>query len=197
VNYSTCYEGACDRGTPPARQNVRRQQRKEVAMEIGNDHLLWVGTALLLLVLCAAAAVIAIVVVRRRKRGRHDSQDRIAHLAAEIIDVARSIEQDLRELPRTTELADLAARCKERRQRAQEATSRWRSSDPSELADRLHDDHWRMVNLRSELDSIMSGRRREKSTESRSCKFATGSKPVRSRFSTSTLSRSTTTTTLD
>ena len=107
--------------------------------------------------------------------------------------MARSIEQDLKDLPRTTELADLASRCRERRQHAQQATSRWRSADASGLADRLHDDHWRMVNLRSELDSIMSGRRREKSTESRSCKFATGSKPVRSRYSTiSSLTRSTT-----
>lgn len=121
---------------------------------------------------------------RLLRRDRLQDEHRIRHLAGEIIDVARSIESDVRQLARTNELADIAAHARECRHRAQEATSRWRRRNRAKVADQLHQDHWHVVTMRSELDAIMSGRRRERGTTTRSCKFAMGSRPVRSRWST-------------
>lgn len=116
---------------------------------------------------------------------RQQQQQRIQRLAEEIIEVARSTEADVRQLPRTAELEYVFVKTRECRVRAQQATALWRSrKDLGETAEQLHQDHWRVVTLRSELDGIMSGRRRERGTSTRSCKFATGSRPVRSRWST-------------
>ena len=66
-----------------------------------------------------------------------------------------------------------------------EAAARIGHASPDVLEDavaRLHDGHWAIVNLRSELDAHIAARRSGKEPV-RSCRFATGSKPVRSRFS--------------
>jgi neutral trehalase len=127
----------------------------------------------------------AAVALLRRGPTRQQHQQRIQRLAEESIDVARSMEADLRDLRRSAELEQLYEHVKECRGRARQATSRWRpGKDLEETAEQLHQDHWRIVSLRSELDAIMSGRPRERGTNTRSCKFATGSKPVRSRWST-------------
>lgn len=126
-----------------------------------------------------------LALLRRGPAGSAQDQQRVHHLADEIIEVARSIEVDVRELPRSAELEELRAYAREWRARAQQATSRWRPrQDLEETAEQLHQDHWRVVTLRSELDAIMSGRPRERGANTRSCKFATGGKPVRSRWST-------------
>jgi hypothetical protein len=121
----------------------------------------------------------------RRGPSRQQEQQRIQRLADEIIEVARSMEADVRQLPRTAELEYVFKHTRECRIRAQQATSMWRArKDMAQTAEQLHQDHWRVVSLRSELDGIMSGRRRERGTTTRSCKFATGSRPLRSRWST-------------
>jgi hypothetical protein len=122
--------------------------------------------------------------LRRRGPSVQQERQRIQRLAEEIIEVAQSMEADLRQLPRTAELQHLFAHSRECRVRAQQATSRWRRRDLQATGEQLHQDHWRVVSLRSELDAIMSGRPRERGTITRSCRFATGSKPVRSRWST-------------
>jgi hypothetical protein len=123
--------------------------------------------------------------LRPRGPSMRQERQRIQRLAEEIIEVARSMEADVRQLPRTAELEHLFAHSRECRVRAQQATSRWRRrKDLQEIGEQLHQDHWRVVSLRSELDAIMSGRPRERGTITRSCRFATGSKPVRSRWST-------------
>ena len=122
---------------------------------------------------------------RRRGPSLQQERLRVQRLAEEIIEVAQSMEADVRQLPRTAELEHLFAHSRECRVRAQQATSRWRMrKDLQETGEQLHQDHWRVVSLRSELDAIMSGRPRERGTITRSCRFATGSKPVRSRWST-------------
>lgn len=151
-----------------------------------------------LLAMARLLSPLAIVraVLAGRGPSRQQQQQRIQRLAEEIIEVARSTEADVRQLPRTAELEYVFVKTRECRVRAQQATSLFRSrKDLGDTAEQLHQDHWRVVTLRSELDGIMSGRRRERGTTTRSCKFAAGSRPVRSRWST--ISNPTRTTGLD
>jgi hypothetical protein len=121
------------------------------------------------------------------RKNRTHLHERIERLAEEIIAVAESIEADLAQLPAGSDLSNVARQCTRSRKLAEEsARQRWSNlSEAEDAANRLHDDHWRVVNLRSELDALMV--RRRDGDSSRMCKFATGSKPVRSRWS-STLS---------
>lgn len=125
---------------------------------------------------------------RFRGRGKRTHlHERIDHLAEEIIAVADSIEADLAQMAAGSDLASVARQCTRSRKIAEQIVrQRWGTLvDAEDAANRLHDNHWRMVNLRSELDVLMV--RRRDGDSSRMCKFATGSKPVRSRWS-STLS---------
>lgn len=130
-----------------------------------------------------AALVAALAwVVRRLGRERSERQLHVQRLAAEIVEVARSIEADLRELPRTSEVADLARRCSECRERTQlTARQRRMTEEALETATgQLHDDHRRVVNLRGEVDVLMAAKRSGQEA-SREYRF---SKPRASRFAT-------------
>jgi hypothetical protein len=124
----------------------------------------------------------------RLQRKRSQRQRHVERLAAEIVQVAQSIEVDLRSLPLTSEAADLGRRGAECRTRAKEvAAGRRRTQDALDDAiGQLHEDHRRIVDLRWELDAVMAERRTGKPAP-RSCKFATGSKPTRSRWATTGL----------
>jgi hypothetical protein len=134
-----------------------------------------------------AAAVGAFWALRTQRR-RRQRQEHVGRLAGEIVQVAQSIEADLLSLPRTTEVADLARRAAECRVRATNiGSSRCRTAQAlNEAVGQLHDDHRRVVDLRWELDAVMAERRTGHSAP-RSCKFATGSKPNRSRWATTGL----------
>ncbi|MBC5785206.1 hypothetical protein H8N03_19825 [Ramlibacter sp. USB13] len=139
----------------------------------------WIATGLL-------AAVGAWVLARLRRR-RTERHLHVARLAAEIVEVARSIEADLQELPRTSEAVELARRCGECRRRTTDTASRRLRDDALEDAiGQLHDDHRRVVDLRSEVDVLMVAKRSGQPV-SRELRFARGTKPGRSRFTTTGL----------
>jgi hypothetical protein len=133
----------------------------------------------------AVVAALARAHVRRRRDGR---RQHVQRLAGEIVEVALSIAQDLETLPRTSDAVDLGRRTGDCRQRTEDAAAtRTFTEDGLERTLRqLHDDHLRIVDLRSEVDAAMAARRSGKPV-TRACKFANGSKPSRSRWS-STLS---------
>jgi hypothetical protein len=141
----------------------------------------WIWGALAL----GAAAAFVLGRVRRKRSHWHQHVQR---LAAEIIEVAESMQIDVQSLPRTSDVADLARRCNECRARAEDASSRRLTSHEAleEAIAQLHDDHRRVVDLRSELDAQIA-HRRSGAPVARVCKFATGSKPSRSRWATTGL----------
>jgi hypothetical protein len=97
---------------------------------------------------------------RTRQKRSHWHQH-VERLSAEIIEVAESIQIDLQSLPRTSEVADLAHRCNACRGRTEEvAARRLVSQEALEAAiAQLHDDHRRVVDLRSELDARIAHKR--------------------------------------
>lgn len=135
----------------------------------------------------AAAAAGAFGVLRTQRR-RRQRQEHVGRLADEIVQVAQSIEADLLSLPRTSDTADLARRAADCRVRAASiGSSRCRTAQAlNEAVGQLHEDHRRVVDLRWELDAVMAGRRTGEPAP-RACKFATGSKPTRSRWATTGL----------
>lgn len=140
----------------------------------------WIAAAI-------AAAVGAFWILRTQRR-RRQRQEHVGRLAEEIVQVAQSIEVDLLSLPRTTEAADLGRRAADCRVRATTiGASRCRTAQAlNQAVGQLHDDHRRVVDLRWELDAVMAERRTGEPAP-RSCKFATGSKPTRSRWATTGL----------
>lgn len=136
----------------------------------------------------AALAAAAGWVVRRLRRQRGDRQLHVQRLAAEIVEVARSIEVDLRDLPHGNQVVDLARRCAECRSRTEETAGQRRMNEDAleDAIGQLHDDHRRVVDLRSEVDVLMVAHRSGQPV-SREYRFSTGSKPGRSRFATTSL----------
>ena len=138
------------------------------------------------LVTAALAAVGALALGRslQRRSARHLHVER---LAAEIVEVARSIEVDLHELPRTSEALALGRRCSECCNRTRSAAGRRLKDEALEEAiAQLHDDHRRVVDLRSEVDVLMAAKRSGQPV-SRELRFAKSTKPGRSRFATTSL----------
>ena len=130
-------------------------------------------------------AATAFGVLARVRGRRSDRQLHVERLAAEIVEVARSIEADLQDLPRTSDNVALTRRCGECRARAQHAASRGRLRDDAleAVIGQLHDDHRRVVDLRSEADILMTAKRSGQPA-SRIVRFAPSSKP---RFATTGL----------
>lgn len=122
----------------------------------------------------------------RTRTNRTHLHERIERLAEEIVAIAESIEADLAQLPAGSDLTNVARLCTRSKTMAEQNARPRGKVDLEDVANRLHDEHWRMVNLRSELDALMV-RRRDGDSSLRMCKFATGGKPSRSRWS-STLS---------
>ena len=141
----------------------------------------------------AALATVGTWALRRLLRRRSQRHLHVERLAAEIVEVARSIEGDLQGLPRTSEAVNLARRCMECRSRTETAAARRLRDDALEAAiGQLHDDHRRVVDLRSQVDVLMAAVRSGQPA-SREVRFATSSKPGRSRFATTGRSRFATT----
>ena len=139
----------------------------------------WIGTTVL--------AGIGAWALGRLRRDRSERQLQMKRLAAEIVEVARSIEADLTELPRTSDVADLARRCAECRRRTSEnANTRLKDDALEEAIGRLHDDHRRAVDLRSEVDVLMVAHRSGQPS-SRELRFAPSSRARGSRFATTSL----------
>jgi hypothetical protein len=135
-------------------------------------------------IVAAAMALVALLALDAWFARRNRTRTIVRHalrLADDIAGVAETIEADLSRLDGYASVEPLRSRCREDRQRADEAFARRKSLDRMEadaledLVDRLHDDHRRIVNLRSDVDSALSG----SSTGSRIYKFA------RSRFPSS------------
>lgn len=136
----------------------------------------------------ATAAAVGAFLVLRTQRRRRQRQEHVERLAEEIVQVAQSIEVDLLSLPRTTEAAELGRSAADCRLRAANiGSSRCRTAQAlNQAVGQLHEDHRRVVDLRWELDAVMAERRTGQPAP-RSCKFATGSKPTRSRWATTGL----------
>jgi hypothetical protein len=130
------------------------------------------------------AAAANLLLLAQYKGRRSMSRLHLERLASDIVDVASSIEADLGELPSDAQILALAARAVKCRRQAETASAA-RHASAKGLADavgQLHEGHWRIVNLRSELDARIAAQRSGKEPV-RPCRFATGSKPVRSRWS--------------
>jgi hypothetical protein len=147
------------------------------------------------LVEAASSALELVSLVLTHRHRRDATRLHVQRLSAEIIEVVESMEVDLADLPERSDITTLARQADRCRQQAQVA-GRAGSAAPiavlQEAAAQLHEGHRRIVNLRSELDALLAARREGKEVP-RACRFATGSKPVRSRWaSTSSHTRSTT-----
>ena len=119
-------------------------------------------------VLAGAAALGAALVLRRWLSHRLHSRDAVLHairLADDIGLVADTIEGDLLRLKGTPSWAALDARCNECRERADQASAQRRmlarlEADALEdLVGHLHEDHRRVVNLRSDVDLALAASR--------------------------------------
>lgn len=122
-------------------------------------------------VACAAAgvAVFAVKIWLEKLQRRRSTRLHIRRLASEIVAIADTIDSDLAHFPRDSHTAQLRLRCGESRGRAAQALSPAAAlsrPDPDALhreLELLHDDHRRMVNLRSDVDAdaaaLRDGRR--------------------------------------
>ena len=136
----------------------------------------------------AAAAIVGWLFPATQRRQRSHWHQHLERLAAEIVDVARSIEADVQALPRTSALADLARRCGDCHQRARQAARSQRLSPEAleQAIGQLHEDHRRVVDLRSEMDVMLVASRSGKPVSRAVC-YSSTSKPGRSRFATTGL----------
>ena len=136
--------------------------------------------------LFAAGALSTLSALLRGELGRRNQLRRqhMQRLAAEIVEVAQSIQADLAILPRTSAAAELARRCAECRVRSEQAAAPHNLSQEAlrRALGQLHDDHLRIVDLRSDVDAALAAQRSGKEI-TRACHFATGSKPSRTRWS--------------
>ena len=142
--------------------------------------LRWLGAAI--------TTLVAALLLRTWFARRLYSRDAVRHavrLADDIGAVADTIEMDLLKLKGTASWAALSARCNECRERADQATAQARllpRLEPDALQDlveRLHDDHRRVVNLRSEVDLALAGTRGSKIYSQPRSKFPSSSFPTR------------------
>ena len=105
---------------------------------------------------CCAAAF-----VWQRRRG-DDTVRHVARLAVEIVGVAGTIESDLESDAGAPAFVVFRQRCRENRERAEAALAQGRSLRQQEREALvttlllLHDDHRRMVDLRSEVDRAVA-----------------------------------------
>ena len=116
-------------------------------------------------ILAGVAAGLAALGLRAWLQRRHGGREAARHavrLADDIAVIAETIEGDLGLLASHGSLTALRARCRECRERADDAYQRRNQIsklDPfalEDLVERLHDDHRRIVNLRSEVDLALA-----------------------------------------
>jgi hypothetical protein len=104
----------------------------------------------------------AAVLWKLKRRHGADLAGRTLRLASEIIEVADTIEDDvsaLRDQPRFTRIAQRCRECTERSRAALTQRRVLRAHDPEALTGTLlllHDDHRRIVDLRSETDRALA-----------------------------------------
>lgn len=110
----------------------------------------------------SAALVSLAVALYLLWKTRRESQRHARRLGAEIVDVAASIELDLRNLQQHPATVIFGNRCTECRARAEQVVSSLPLSSEAltRAAGELHDDHRRIVELRSELDMFIASLRR-------------------------------------
>jgi len=116
-------------------------------------------------VLGSAAALVGLAAMlawflRRQKRKRLVTH--LLRLASDVVDVAESIDQDLEGLPRVRTLAALLSRSRESRERAEAFLAQGQRLDwlpvvrIARALELLHDEHRRIVDLRSEVDTALA-----------------------------------------
>lgn len=118
----------------------------------------------------AAAAVLAgaaaLIAWRLRRRQHRRLVANVIWLASDIVSIAESIEEDLDGGSYRGALGGVRSRCQEYRARAEAFVlheDRVRRLPPprvTAILHTLHDEHRRMVDLRSEVDSALAARRR-------------------------------------
>lgn len=141
------------------------------------------------------AACLAVYALRAWLAGRalqRNARGQVVRLASEIVAVAETIVVDLVDVPRDSTIADFLARARACRQRAEATLAQntgLRRVDLDRLnsdLEVLHDEHRRVVNLRSDVDAALAALRSGRPAYfSRSCRFVTRSKPRQSRWSSS------------
>jgi hypothetical protein len=110
----------------------------------------------------AGAAALGAWLVRRRRHNRVVTN--VLRLALDIVDVAATVDEDLDRVCTERTYPDVRAKCREYRDRAEailahrERLARLPSDRVVAALELLHDDHRRMVNLRSEADAVLAGR---------------------------------------
>jgi len=130
-----------------------------------------------------AALVLKIWFVRRRQA--RDGVEHASRLSADIASVADTIEADLLKLRGTPTWGALHARCGECRERADLASTQMHLLPRLEpdalqaLVEHLHDDHRRVVNLRSEVDLALSGSRGSRVYSHARSRYPSSSFPTR------------------
>jgi hypothetical protein len=121
----------------------------------------WWKTSVTWVVAAAAAGLVFVLLAawwRLLRRGQ-DETEHVVRLAVDISAVASSIEDDLRQAGRDERFPHLGARCRECRGRAEQVLaqkyrlSRLSADERDIWLAQLHDDHRRIVDLRSETDS--------------------------------------------
>ncbi|GAB3764475.1 hypothetical protein GCM10028796_19590 [Ramlibacter monticola] len=134
--------------------------------------------------IAAGAACLGGVVafVWHRRRGE-DTLRHIARLAAGIVAVGGTIESDLETDPEAPAFMVFRQRCRENRERADQALEQGKALGQQEAEALLttllllHDDHRRMVDLRSEVDRAVA--RRAAADRCVEIRFGHSSKPSR------------------
>ncbi|HET8744864.1 MAG TPA: LPXTG cell wall anchor domain-containing protein [Ramlibacter sp.] len=151
---------------------------------------------MLFLTLASAAGALGLGAVagwffRRRRRDDETARD-ILRLASQIDAVAATVDADLEPAADDPPCVVLRQRSREARERATEALEQGRAlrqQDREALRSRLlllHDDHRRIVDLRSEVDRAMVRRKAARAGEDR-CRIVSYGRPQPSRWSSSTL----------
>lgn len=136
----------------------------------------------------AGAAALGMWFVRRR---RHNAMVmNVLRLALDIVDVAATIDEDLDRVCTERTFPEVRAKCREYRDRAEailahrERLARLPGDRVTTALELLHDDHRRMVNLRSEADAALAGRP-FRGHASRASKFVSGPKSSLSAWNSS------------
>jgi len=122
---------------------------------------------MVLLTIClvaAAAGLAGAAAFAWKRRQDNDNVRHVGRLAAEIVSVAGTVEADLAAAPEASAPKCLLERCREYRERAQDALQEGRSLRQRDAIGiesillLLHDDHRRVVDLRSEVDRALAPR---------------------------------------
>lgn len=114
------------------------------------------------LALAGAALVAAVALCIFKRRRGHDVERQVLRLASDIVAVAATVDGDLARVATDPSFTKFANRRRECSERAEDALRQGRALRQAEMESltgtllMLHDDHRRMVDLRSELDRALA-----------------------------------------